>query len=83
MTIHPARAKHGNYKPVTAKEPLVIEMMQLLDSQPVSDFHIGVHSGVAHQTISTWRNGHCNPRLDLMQAVLNSIGYELKIVRKK
>jgi transcriptional regulator with XRE-family HTH domain len=83
MTIHPARAKHGNYKPVKAKEPLVKELLSIIDQQPESDFMLSVHIGTSHQTISQWRNGHASPRLDIFQAVLNYLGYELKIVRKQ
>jgi transcriptional regulator with XRE-family HTH domain len=81
--MHPTRAKHGRYKPTKAKEPLVREMFEIIHSQPESDFMISVHVGTAHTTISQWRNGKCSPRLDLFQAVLNYLGYELKIVRKQ
>jgi hypothetical protein len=82
MTMHPARAKNGNYKPVKAKEPLVKQMLEIIDRQPESDFMLSIHIGTSHQTISCWRSGRNEPRLDIFQAVLNYLGYELKIVRK-
>lgn len=41
------------------------------------------HSGVADSVICRWKTGETVPRIDVLQKVLNALGYKLQIVKIK
>ncbi|OFV69279.1 helix-turn-helix domain-containing protein [Acetobacterium wieringae] len=40
-------------------------------------------SGVADSVIHRWETGETMPRIDVLQKVLNAMGYKLQIVKKE
>ena len=40
-------------------------------------------SGIHDHTLSLWMHGERSPRLDIFMAVLDVIGYDLQLVKKK
>ena len=48
----------------------------------LSTEHLTKVSGVSRSIIRRWRNGRNAPRIENVEAVLNALGYELKVIKK-
>jgi hypothetical protein len=62
-------------------DPLVKELLNLVDEQGLAINKVAQRSGVGFQTILRWQNSNI-PNLYNFRAVLQSIGYDLKIISK-
>ena len=62
-------------------DPLVKELLNLCDEQEIAINKVAEKSGVSFQTILRWQNANI-PNLYNFRAVLQSIGYDLKIIPK-
>ena len=62
-------------------DPLVKELLNLCDEQGLAINKVAKKSGVSFQTILRWQNSNI-PNLYNFRAVLQSIGYDLKIISK-
>jgi|TARA_B110000444_G_C18807256_1_gene580652 transcriptional regulator with XRE-family HTH domain len=61
-------------------DPLVKELLNLCDEQGLAINKVAKKSGVSFQTILRWQNSNI-PNLYNFRAVLQSIGYDLKITK--
>lgn len=61
---------------------LVRELFAIMDQDGVALSDAAARAGVSHATIVKWP-GCYSPVLGNFEAVLNGLGYELKIVRKR
>lgn len=66
----------------TNAHPLVRELFEIMNEQHVAMRDAGKRAGVQFATISDWRY-RANPSIVTLGAVLNVLGYELKIVKRK
>jgi len=66
-----------------AKDPLILRLVELVDADERSVIEIMEYAGVGVRTYQGWRRGGFAPILPLFHAVLNTLGYELKIVKKE
>lgn len=62
-------------------DPLVKELLNLVDEQGLAINKVAQRSGVGFQTILRWQKSNI-PNLYNFRAVLQSIGYDLKIISK-
>ena len=61
--------------------PLVKELFKKMIAQRASISDVSDRSGVSRETISAWRyRNNCN--LATFEACANSVGYELRLVKK-
>lgn len=59
------------------------EAMADIKRQRISTYSIAKRSGITRKTVSAWRRGVRNFRVDTIEAILDAIGYELKVVKKE
>jgi len=62
--------------------PLVVKLKKILSEHPEPYWKVSQRSGVAEGTIKHWYNRY-SPILANFEAVLETVGYELKIVKKR
>lgn len=62
--------------------PLVKQLFEIIHRERMGLFDLAERSGVNRNTIQNWRK-HFTPSIATFIAVLNVLGYELKIVKKK
>jgi hypothetical protein len=74
------RAKHSGE--IKAVDPLVREAIEILRRQPLKETDIALRAGIHVYAIRMWRLGH-SPVVRNLLAVLDVLGYELRIVRKE
>lgn len=67
--------------PKVPVDPLIREFFGLLRAYNgrLVDFH--VEAGISRDTVGAWRRGH-SPSVSTLVAALNTLGYDLKIVRR-
>lgn len=75
-----ARRKRPIARPRHA-HPLVRQLVDLLNESPVTLRDVGRRAGLAGSTIGSWW-GSANPTIHNFDAVLNTIGFELRICPK-
>lgn len=64
------------------KDPVLIQVINLVEESPMTLAAIANKSGVAESTIRNWIGGHTRrPQNITMEFVLRAIGYERKIVK--
>ena len=61
-------------------DPLVKQLLYIVDEQGLAIAKVADRSGVSFQTILRWQNSNI-PNLYNFRAVLQSIGYDLKIIK--
>lgn len=62
--------------------PLVVRFVKEMNARGRTYREVGAESGVGVDTMRFWRTRHV-PRLDVFDAVLNTIGLQLTICRKR
>lgn len=66
------------------KDPLLLQLINLIDESGFTVNYISEKSGVAAGTIHNWIAGKTRrPQNVTMESVLNAIGYERKVVRQQ
>ena len=63
-------------------DPLIKELLNLIDEQDFAINYVADKSGVSFQTILRWQNTSI-PNLYNFRAVLQSIGYDLEIKKRE
>ncbi len=63
--------------------PLIRRMMQIVKEQQAALIDISKRSGISYATIRSWPSQRRVPNILNFEAVINSLGYEIKIVRRK
>lgn len=58
----------------------VRDLKQIIQSGPLSIAEIAIKSGVSKTAIESWVSGKINPTVPNLEAVLNTLGYELVAV---
>ncbi len=64
-------------------DPAVRELFAVLDASGLSMQEVEPVAGVARSTLSTWRRALYEPKISNVRAVLNSLGFDLAVVRKE
>lgn len=59
--------------------PIVRRLFEIMNSQQTLLREVSRRSGIAYDTISCWRTNR-QPSLPNIEAALNAVGYEIKIV---
>ena len=65
------------------QQQLMRDLVKVVIESGLSYEKIGAGSGVSHHAISLWMNGQAMPRVALLIDVLDFLGYDLKIVKRK
>ncbi len=74
----------ATFKPARAGvDPLIAQTVKLLGEHAGYIGDIGRRAGVHRQTLRKWGQGIRSPGVLQLQAVLQVLGYELKIVRRR
>jgi transcriptional regulator with XRE-family HTH domain len=63
--------------------PLTVRTRDLIERDGISPKDLAKRSGVDRRTVWSWTHEHRAPRIDMLEAVLNVLGYELTIRRKE
>ena len=63
-------------------EPLVWELVRLLEGQPALFTEIAKRAGTNTRTLSGWRAGEQMPRLDTFRRVAWECGYDVKLIKR-
>lgn len=71
----------GKLKIPEHAHPLVRQLFELMNDQKIMIADVAEPSGISRNTISEWRYRRA-PSVVSLEAVLNSFGYQLKIVKK-
>lgn len=61
--------------------PLTQQLLELLDSDRRPMYKIAELAGIDISSFSAWRKGDNMPRIVIMEAVLEVLGYELAVVK--
>lgn len=64
-----------------SQHPLTTRIMELVDADPRPLCRIAKLAGVNPALFFEWRNGKHTPRVVIVEAVLEVLGYELAVVR--
>jgi predicted transcriptional regulator len=75
----PVRAPKGTVQGM-AVHPIVHWIWDQINFQHASQEDIADRSGVASSTIRKWRNGVRSPRVMELEAVVNALGFKIKVV---
>lgn len=57
--------------------PIIQQLFELIDADPRTYREISRLAGINHRALGTWKSGRNRPRLMMVEAVLNVLGYEL------
>jgi transcriptional regulator with XRE-family HTH domain len=66
-----------------AVHPLVYWIWSEMNKQRASQEDVATRSGVASSTMRKWRVGVRSPRIMELEAVINALGYQLAVRKKK
>ena len=66
-----------------AVDPLVARMCELMKENAGMIGEICRRAGVSHSAVQRWRHMGRDPKLSYLRAMLNAMGYDLKIVEKR
>lgn len=78
----PYRREKAAFKTITEAphaNPLVRKLIALMNEQKVSWYRLSELTKISRETFRTWRTTH-NPRVDLLIACFNVLGYTLVVV---
>jgi DNA-binding phage protein len=62
--------------------PLIVRLVELINDGGIDSFELCRRAGLGTGAIHAWRH-HSNPGVNNLEAVLNALGYELKIERRE
>lgn len=62
---------------------LVKQMRDIRKASPLTDMQIEAKSGIAASTLRHWWTGKRNPKLYNFEAIMNTLGYDLVLVKRK
>jgi hypothetical protein len=63
-------------------DPLVRKLFEIMGDRRIGCNTVGHRAGYESSTIRQWRRGRSGPQLFAFRDVLETIGYELKIVKQ-
>lgn len=66
-----------------AIHPLIYWLWKEMNHQCASQEDIAERSGVSSSAMRKWRTGTRSPRIMELEAVINSLGYQLTVRKKK
>jgi len=66
-----------------AVHPLVVWMWKEINHQRASQEDVSIRSGISSSAMRKWRTGLQAPTLAAMEAIINTLGYDLVIRRRK
>ncbi len=76
------RRWRGRLKIPSNCPPLVRRLFEIMNEHKVSMSDVARRAGTSYEVVSHWRSTH-SATMALFEAAVNSVGYELKIVRKR
>ena len=80
LSLAQSRRRRG---PVECSIPLLRDFFRdVLDPMDVTLSEITHRAGLSQNSLLVYRSGKVLPRLDMLIALVNAVGYELKIVKK-
>ena len=71
---------HKGVPPPVNNNPLVVQLVDLMNEQEIDTIDICESAGVSLTSIHAWRT-KSNPNITNLEAVLNVLGYTLAIVK--
>lgn len=81
MANHRATRWRGKLKPAAHTHPVVRQFFDLLNDEHACMCEVAARAGVRRGTVGDWRNRRM-PRVDLIDAALNALGYRLAVVKQ-
>lgn len=69
--------------PLKFKHPLLVQLFEILDSEQVFVQDVCKRAGVTVNAVGQWRNGSAFPKLWAIEAMLQALGYQLRIAKQK
>ena len=76
------RFRIGYIPPPLNRNPLIKRLVDLMNQAGADSQELARQAGVSLGTINAWRT-RTNPNITNLEAVLNVLGYELAIIKRK